>query len=326
MAEIRRQELDRRGRDHRLRRGGPARLPGLGDARAPRPTPTPTPSPCPPGRGGGPAGGGHPPGAAPGGGHLPRRSRPSTPTPTTSGCTRSRWPPWTPPATPTRYPEAGQPFSPLKLYYTVWSREAGCGPCTRSSWSSGWSRRSTTSGWPGCQRDEPVTTSVDMTGYDDVRADAPAGPRHPGGPDLAHSGSACRPRSRRRHPPLRRLPAGPQPGGADRRDRGRPVRRRARGRLSRLSLRRRGPGRAAAGSRSRVTPASSASSRRSGPACADQPVVVDPGLPVGGERPQLGAVDGRVQVHLGHPRLRASQVVLEHWRVPTPGTNEQLGR
>ena len=53
--------------------------------------------------------------------HLRRRAARSTRTPTTSGCTRSRCRRSTPPAIPTAYPDAGEPWQPSKLYYSGFS-------------------------------------------------------------------------------------------------------------------------------------------------------------------------------------------------------------
>ena len=51
-------------------------------------------------------------------------SRAAIPTQTTCGSTRSRSSPSTPPGDPDAYPEAGEPFQPLKLYYSIWQMEA----------------------------------------------------------------------------------------------------------------------------------------------------------------------------------------------------------
>jgi mycothiol S-conjugate amidase len=73
---------------------------------------------------------------------------------------------------PVRYPDAGPPFSPLKLYYTVWPRarmravhakflELGL----ESPFDDKWLARLQ-------KADEPVTTTVDISVFDQVRADA----------------------------------------------------------------------------------------------------------------------------------------------------------
>lgn len=78
---------------------------------------------------------------------------------------------WEAAGDPGRHPEAGEPFAPDKLYYTVWPRrrmravhekflELGI----ESPFDERWLAR--------LQRDEPVTTSVDVTGFADVRGEA----------------------------------------------------------------------------------------------------------------------------------------------------------
>ena len=73
---------------------------------------------------------------------------------------------------PDRFPEAGPPYQPLKLYYTVWMRarlramhdkfvELGI----ESPFDGKWLERLQ-------GPDEPVTTSIDTTGFDDVRSRA----------------------------------------------------------------------------------------------------------------------------------------------------------
>jgi mycothiol S-conjugate amidase len=67
-----------------------------------------------------------------------------------------------------RYPDAGEPFEPLKLYYTVWSKrrivlthakflELGL----ESPFDDGWFDRP--------DQDDRITTSIDLTGFEDVR-------------------------------------------------------------------------------------------------------------------------------------------------------------
>ncbi len=76
---------------------------------------------------------------------------------------------------PSRYPEAGEPFEPLKLYYTVWSRkrileshakflELGLESPYDESWFERAERRAS--------EEEKVTTSIDLTGFEDVRRHA----------------------------------------------------------------------------------------------------------------------------------------------------------
>jgi len=78
---------------------------------------------------------------------------------------------WDAAGDPDRYPEAGAPFTPLKLYYTMWPRqrmralhekflELGI----ESPFDDKWLAR--------LNRDDPVSTSIDLTGFEDVRADA----------------------------------------------------------------------------------------------------------------------------------------------------------
>ncbi|MGH8989455.1 MAG: mycothiol conjugate amidase Mca [Acidimicrobiales bacterium] len=72
---------------------------------------------------------------------------------------------------PERYPDAGPAWAPSKLYYTVWPRrrvremhekfqELGL----ESPFDSAWLER--------MSRDEPVTTSIDLTGFAAVRGEA----------------------------------------------------------------------------------------------------------------------------------------------------------
>ncbi len=82
---------------------------------------------------------------------------------------------------------------------------------------------------------DPITTSVDISEFADVRRRGPAGPRHPGRPQVPVLVRAAA-RGDAHHPSLRRLPAGPRgrtgrghrrPGGAgatkDLTDRSRPT-------------------------------------------------------------------------------------------------------
>ena len=128
---------------------------------------------------------------------------------------------------PDRYPEAGAPFTPAKLYYSVWSgerfremqakfEELGI----KSPFDEKWMARMT--------RTEPYTTSIDVTRVQPRPRRGAQGPRHPGRPELPVLVRAPA-RGAPRHPPVRRVPSGAEPGRADRRDRGRPLRRRATG-------------------------------------------------------------------------------------------------
>ncbi len=76
---------------------------------------------------------------------------------------------------PARYPAAGQAYEPLKLYYTVWSRrrileshakflELGLESPYDESWFERAERRA--------DEEEKVTTSIDLTGFEDVRRHA----------------------------------------------------------------------------------------------------------------------------------------------------------
>ena len=115
-----------------------------------------------------------------------------------------------------RFPDAGRPWQPTKLYYTGFSvarfkeihekfEELGL----ESPFDEEWRKR-----WEDMP-DEPITTSIDISEFADVRRRGPAGPRHPGGPEVTVLVRAAA-RGHADHPPLRRLPAGP--GGGARRD------------------------------------------------------------------------------------------------------------
>lgn len=72
---------------------------------------------------------------------------------------------------PDRYPEAGPPFSPSKLYYSVWSgerfrkiHEKFVELGIESPFDDRWLKRMTMT--------EPFTTTIDITGFTHVRADA----------------------------------------------------------------------------------------------------------------------------------------------------------
>ena len=73
---------------------------------------------------------------------------------------------------PARYPEAGPPFEPLKLYYTAWPRERMRGIHLKflelgleSPFDDAWLSR--------LDRDTTITTThVDISGFDDVRGRA----------------------------------------------------------------------------------------------------------------------------------------------------------
>jgi mycothiol S-conjugate amidase len=72
---------------------------------------------------------------------------------------------------PERYPEAGEPYSPLKLYYSVWPRSRMLAMHEKflelgleSPFDEKWLARLT--------KQEPFTTSIDISGHDDVRGNA----------------------------------------------------------------------------------------------------------------------------------------------------------
>jgi mycothiol S-conjugate amidase len=72
---------------------------------------------------------------------------------------------------PDAYPEAGEPWQPLKLYYSVWARKRIEAMHRRfreleleSPFSDEW--------FEGPSQDDRITTSVDLNGYGDVRMDA----------------------------------------------------------------------------------------------------------------------------------------------------------
>ena len=98
-------------------------------------------------------------------------TRPSTRILTICGCTR--FPSWrsTPPVIRTCYPEAGAPFAPSKLYYSVWSgerfrliHEKFFELGLESPFDDKWLKRMT--------QTEPFTTTIDVAGYTHVRAEA----------------------------------------------------------------------------------------------------------------------------------------------------------
>jgi mycothiol S-conjugate amidase len=78
---------------------------------------------------------------------------------------------WDAAGDPDRYPSAGPPFSPLKLYYTIWPRKRMLAMHEKflelgldSPFDEKWLARLT--------REEPVSTSVDLAGFADVRGEA----------------------------------------------------------------------------------------------------------------------------------------------------------
>jgi mycothiol S-conjugate amidase len=72
---------------------------------------------------------------------------------------------------PDAFPDAGEPYEPLKLYYTVWSKRRVVATHEKfvelgleSPFDARWLDR------PG--EDEKITTSIDLTGFADVRREA----------------------------------------------------------------------------------------------------------------------------------------------------------
>ena len=94
---------------------------------------------------------------------------------------------------PDKYPEAGPPFAPAKLYYSVWAasrfreihakfEELGL----ESPFDEKWLAR--------IAHDEKFTTTIDISGFTARAGRGAQGARHPGRPRTRSSGSACRPR------------------------------------------------------------------------------------------------------------------------------------
>lgn len=72
---------------------------------------------------------------------------------------------------PSRYPHAGEPYQPLKLYYTLWSRKRILATHEKflelgleSPFDERWFERPSA--------DHRITASVDLSGFEDVRAEA----------------------------------------------------------------------------------------------------------------------------------------------------------
>jgi len=72
---------------------------------------------------------------------------------------------------PGRYPEAGEPWSPSKLYYTTWPRRR-MQEMHDKFLELGLESPFTEERLARMRREEPVTTSVDLTGFTEVRGDA----------------------------------------------------------------------------------------------------------------------------------------------------------
>ena len=213
LAGVRRRELEAAADAHRLRRGGHARLPGLGDARHAGQRRAPTASPGP---------------------RSTRRWAGSWPSSAGSGPRSSS------PTATTRqgYPHpdhlrvheisvaafdaAGDPVglsrgrravaAPLKLYYVGWSaarivamHEKFLELGLESPFDEAWLERAS-------QTTRTYTTVDRHLGLRRRPARGPAGPRHPGRPDLAVLVRAPA-RGGPHRPSRRRVRPGPQPGG-----------------------------------------------------------------------------------------------------------------
>ncbi len=72
---------------------------------------------------------------------------------------------------PERYPEAGPPWTPLKLYYTVWPRRRTL-EMHEKFLELGLESPFDDERLERMRREEPVTTSIDLAGFTDVRAEA----------------------------------------------------------------------------------------------------------------------------------------------------------
>ena len=138
-------------------------------------------------------GGGDPPRAAPGGHHLRRRSRAVSPPGPHKGARDLRGGLRRLRRCRGRFPAAGEPYQPSKLYYSVWSRARIVATHAKflelgleSPFDESWLER------PG--NEDQITTSIDLTGS---RGRPPLGPAcacHPGRPTRPSTGSGCPPR------------------------------------------------------------------------------------------------------------------------------------
>ena len=267
-------ELDRGGRDHRLRRGGPASATATRACPAPRPTRAPRPSPPPRSD------------EAVGrlvavirrdrpqvDGHLPRgAARVPAPRPP-AGARDLAWRPSTRRGTPTGTPRPGRPCAPAKLYYTVWPRKRMWAMHEKFLELGLESPFDEQLAGPHAARASRSRTSVDLAGFADVRGEALRAHATQVDPDVAVLVRAAA-RGPAHDPPVRRLPPGPQPGGgagrgviADRRRRRRSAAERQPGALGApasgwtMPLRRQ---RRAAPARRRLARSAGAPGRRSG--------------------------------------------------------------
>ena len=86
---------------------------------------------------------------------------------------------------PERYPELGEPWQPLKLYYDIGFSKGKIWPCTRACWPPAWSRR-TRSGSSGGRtapdKGPRITTRVECARILPGPRRRAARPRHPGRP------------------------------------------------------------------------------------------------------------------------------------------------
>ena len=174
-------------------------------------------------RGGGPAGGDHPPRAAAGHRHLRRRPAGLSPPRPPAGARHHACPPSPQAADPDAYPEPGEPWQPSKLYYTMWSRARMLATHEKFldlGLESPFTEELVQAALAGASASPRRCPRGGLRGRPRRGV---AGPRHPGRPELA---VLVRPAPRRvtRDPPVRRLRAGPQPG-RHRLPRGRSVRR-----------------------------------------------------------------------------------------------------
>ncbi len=131
---------------------------------------------------------------------------------------------------PDWYPELGEPFTPSKLYYSVWSKAAHARGARGDDRPQRRVAVRARSGSTGPSQDHRITTKVDVGDYLWARERVAAGPRHAGRPDRARGGSASTTTSMADVYPwedwiLARSLVGPIPADDER---ARPVRRRPR--------------------------------------------------------------------------------------------------
>ena len=97
---------------------------------------------------------------------------------------------------PEAFPNAGEPYQPLKLYYSVWSRARILATHAKflelgleSPFDERWLERPSD--------DDKITTSIDLTGFEDVRSAWPCLRTRPRSTRRRSSGSDCRRRCMR---------------------------------------------------------------------------------------------------------------------------------